>query len=99
MATKKRKKKNIDSVIRSALRRCWRYSDSRKDTLKRDENTCQHCHKVKSKEVKIVVHHTQPPPWGELIADVKAKLFQTPDTLITLCTDCHREVHKHAKKS
>jgi len=93
---RKRKAKNIDTVIRSCLRRCWWYSSSRRDTLKRDKNTCQHCNKAKSEETKIVVHHLKPPPWKDLIADVKAKLFQTPDDLVTLCVSCHKEVH--AKK-
>jgi len=60
------------------------YANTRAFVLHRDEHVCQHC-KGKSKDNRLEVHHIQ------------FKSEQGSDdveNLITLCKNCHNEVHK-----
>ncbi len=96
-------KKNMmetpNSRIVSALRDCWMRSRERAAAIKRDGNTCQVCNKkgsvAKGKEVKTQVHHLQDGDinWERIITVIRKELFCHPDHLITLCKECHKEVH------
>ena len=86
------------SAIRAALRRLWLRSRERQAALKRDSYTCQRCGKkqsrAKGKEVYVSVHHTRGVDWEGVIDLIAERLLQTPDSLVTLCEDCHDATHQ-----
>jgi len=81
------------SRIRSTLRQLWLRSRERAAALKRDKYTCQSCFRkqttAKGKEFKVQVHHIDGIDWEDMIKYIQENLLQTPDSLTTLCKDCH----------
>ena len=61
---------------------------------KRDNYTCQRCKKslkdLKKNNIQLQVHHIKPKSRGG--TDV-------PENLITLCENCHKQVHEYLKKN
>ena len=103
----KRPKKNPDKTPRSqivhALRLLWMRSRERGAALKRDEHTCQACHRkasaAKGKEFKVEVHHCRTEgadgiDWNGLADYVYRQLLVEPAKLVTLCHDCHAAEHE-----
>ena len=88
-----------NSQIVSALRLVWLRSRERAAAIKRDGNTCQVCGKkgsvAKGKGVKTECHHTQEGDinWDRILRVIRAELLCDPKGLITLCKECHKEVH------
>lgn len=82
------------SQIRSALRRLFLRSRERSFAIKRDNYTCQKCGKkqsrAKGKEVYVECHHIVDSNWEELISAVRKFLLCSPDGLVTLCKECHK---------
>lgn len=64
----------------------WRWKERRSEILERDDYTCQMCGADSSDGVLLNVHHRYyiegNMPWE-----------YDDDALVTLCDDCHREVH------
>ena len=84
------------SQIRSALRRLWLRSRERAAAIKRDQYTCQLCHrkqtKRKGKEFSVQVHHKQGiGNWDEAINAVYYYILCDIKDLETLCPQCHEE--------
>ena len=82
-----------NSQIRSALRRLFLRSRERATAIKRDNYTCS-CGKKQSKakgrEVYIECHHLDGVlNWSELFTAVRRYLLSSPETLETLCKECH----------
>ncbi len=72
------------SIIRNALRRLWLCG--RKGSV------------AKGKECKIHVHHARRRPgWEEVEMAIRYHVLQTPDDLVCLCADCHKEAHYSPK--
>jgi 5-methylcytosine-specific restriction endonuclease McrA len=87
------------SKIRASLRQLWLRSRERAITLKRDEYTCQSCHKkqskAKGKEFKVEVHHKEGIlNWSKLIDLIYEYLLCSPDKLETLCKECHEKQNR-----
>ena len=92
----KKKPSTPRSRVRSALRMLFLRSRERNSALRREGNTCQHCHKkgsvAKGREVKIEVHHLDGVlNWDKLIDMVYEHLLCQPDRLMVMCKECHRE--------
>ena len=90
------------SKVRQALRQCWLRSRERLAALKRDQYTCQKCHRkqsvAKGREFQVQVHHLKGNPGWELIIDlVFQHLLVEPSELITLCKECHVKEHTSTK--
>ena len=71
-------------------------SRERAAALKRDNYTCQKCHrkqsKAKGKEFAVQVHHKHGiANWEVVIDAVFEHLLCSPDLLETLCLECHQE--------
>lgn len=86
------------SRVRAALRQLFLRSRERAAALKREQNTCQKCHrkasKAKGKEFDVQVHHLEGIGNWELIIDLVFKeLLCHPDMLEVLCKACHGEEH------
>ena len=86
------------STIKGRLRQMWLKSAERGFALKRDGYTCQKCgvkqSRAKGKEQKVLVHHKKGiDVWDDIIDLIQEKLLCDPDDLITLCPDCHDEIH------
>ena len=92
------------SRIRSALRMCWMRSRERAAALKRENNTCQCCHKkaskAKGKEQKVEVHHISGhiTNWNLIIDLIFEQLFVAPEFLEVLCKECHDTIHDKEEK-
>jgi 5-methylcytosine-specific restriction endonuclease McrA len=87
------------SVIKHALRLLWLRSRERLAALKRDDYTCQGCHKkqskAKGKEFAVEVHHVSGDAGLEAIVDyMYRQLLCHPDHLVTLCRSCHERETK-----
>ena len=50
--------------------------------------------KAKGREVSVEVHHIHGVDWSGLIDLVIERLLPSPDDLVCLCSDCHKQVHK-----
>lgn len=90
------------SRVRQALRQLWLRSRERAASLKRENNTCQCCHrkasKAKGKEFAVEVHHTQKiANWEAIIDTVFEHLLCDPKYLEVLCKECHDK--QHAKEA
>ena len=87
-----------DRIIRSALRAIWLRSAERNAALKRTGYCCSGCGVKRStrkgQEQKVEVHHLDEINWEGLIEIVRERMLQTPDRLVPLCPDCHKEVHR-----
>jgi ATP-dependent DNA helicase RecQ len=59
----------------------------RYDILVRDRWKCRFCKREREIE-SLTIHHIQPQCMGG---------SDEPDNLLTLCSDCHRELHKVQK--
>lgn len=73
-------------------------SRERSSALKRDKYTCVKCgrkqSKAKGKEFSVEVHHKNGiDGWEQIINLVYENLLTHPDTLETICHDCHRSEH------
>lgn len=66
------------------IRNSPQYSKWRRKVFERDKYTCQHCDQVGG---ELNAHHIKP------FAKYKKLRFEVSNGL-TLCVDCHREVHK-----
>ena len=80
------------------LRQLWLRSRERAAALKRDNYTCQVCHKkqtmAKGKEFKVQVHHIHGIDWNGVVDIIKERILQQPDNLVTMCKECHDKEHK-----
>jgi len=63
----------------------------RKMVLERDNYTCQNCGKT-NKETILQIHHIKP------VKDYP-NLFYTLNNVITLCVNCHKNIHKKDNNS
>lgn len=85
------------SRVRNALRQLWLRSRERAARLKADRYTCERCgrkqSKAKGKEVAVLVHHLHGVEWEAMVDHVYRHLLCDPVDLMTLCVDCHDEVH------
>lgn len=87
------------SIIRHAIRQVWLRSRERAAAIKAETNTCEECNQkgsvAKGRQVKIEVHHQEPPDM-EMIIDAffKSGLLCNPDRLTVLCKDCHKKITK-----
>ena len=86
------------SRVRACLRRLWLRSRERAAALKRDGYSCRGCNKkqsrAKGKEIYVEVHHIDGIKWEQLIDMVYEMLLCNPDSLITMCEDCHKKISK-----
>ena len=83
------------SQIRASLRRLWLRSRERAAAIRRDQYTCQCCHrkqtKRKGKEFKVEVHHKNGiSNWDEAINGVYYHILCDISELETLCVECHQ---------
>lgn len=100
---KAKKKFNINTHIRSAIRKIWMWSPIRREALKRakvgpNKYKCENpeCGKIFPLKEMHVDHIekvtpnsgiTKPEDWGLVI---KAMLFITIDDLLSICKPCHK---------
>lgn len=63
------------------------FGGNRELALERDNHTCQSCGKTKEDGKKIIVHHKDGNGWA------KEKMNNDLDNLLTLCVQCHMDVH------
>lgn len=86
------------SRVRAALRQLWLRSRERAAAIKREQNTCEVCGKkgsmAKGREVKIEVHHLDGVEWEQMIDYIFRHLLVSPDRLMVMDKDCHKEVHE-----
>ena len=86
------------SKVRACLRQLWLRSRERASARKRDNYTCQVCHrkesKAKGKEFRVEVHHINGVEWEQLIDIVYEMLLCDPKCLETICPGCHKEMHE-----
>jgi len=104
---KNKKKNNLTNItpkskLTNILRILWLRSRERAYTLKRDRYTCQICgakqSKAKGQEVKVTVHHKyKKVDIDKVIETIREYLITDVDNLITLCEDCHKEIHQNEK--
>lgn len=96
-------KKNLEktprSRVREALRRVFLRSRERASAIKRDKHTCQCCgrkaSKAKGKEFSVEVHHRDEIyNWDVVIDAVYEQILSMPETLETLCKECHKKQHE-----
>ena len=106
MVRKKAKKKppiTPKSTIKAALRMLWLRSRERAEAIKRDDATCQVCGKkrsvAKGREVNIEVHHVHGIDWDDVCEMVSRRVLQTTKGLITLCKQCHKDLHKNEREN
>lgn len=89
------------SKVRAALRSLWLRSRERAAAIKRDGNTCQVCGKkgsvAKGREIKTEVHHLDGVEWEHMIDYVFRHLLVHPNRLVTLCKECHKQVHEEGE--
>jgi len=83
-------------VIIHLLRMLWLHSRERRAALKRDDYTCQGCHRkqsaAKGKEFKVEVHHCAGSiDWDAIIEYIRRNLLVDHSRLVTLCKECHDE--------
>jgi hypothetical protein len=88
--------------IRRALRLLWLHSRERAAALKRDNYTCQACHKkhstAKGKEFKVEVHHCSGDSGIDAVIDyIYRQLLCDHSKLVTLCPKCHDEEEQNAQ--
>ena len=86
------------SKIRVAIRQLWLRSRERQAALKRDNYTCQTCHKKqtmkKGQEFKVQVHHKHGiKNWDKVIDIIYQEILCNPSELETICEECHNEEH------
>lgn len=68
-----------------------RWQDKRRAILQRDKYCCTKC----GSEINLQVHHKY---YNKYPDGKKVNPWDYPnDALITLCNDCHKEVHKNKK--
>ena len=93
----KKAKRTTPAKIKSALRREWLRSPERAEALKRDHYTCQGCgvkqSKAKGREQSVQVHHYEMIDWQNVVEYLQRHLFVEPKKLVTLCPDCHKQIH------
>jgi predicted HNH restriction endonuclease len=88
------------SRVRASLRQLWLRSRERATAIRRDQYTCQGCHrkqtKRKGKEFRVEVHHQDGIVWDKIIDMVYETILCDPQSLTTLCPECHqaREAEK-----
>ena len=92
----KRQLNTPKSQIRSALRKLFLRSRERAAALKRDGYTCAVCKrkqsKAKGKEIAVECHHIGGVTnWPALFDAVYEHLLCNPESLVTLCAECHAE--------
>ena len=95
---KKRMDKTPRSRVKNALRQLFLRSRERAFAIKRENNTCQGCHKkgstAKGKEQKIQVHHRAGiGNWEKVIDLIYEEILCSPEFLDVLCPECHKEHH------
>jgi 5-methylcytosine-specific restriction endonuclease McrA len=88
---------STNSKIKSHLRNLWLRSPERAAAMKRDNYTCQKCHRkqtmAKGKEFKVQVHHLHGiGNWDKVCEIIKQELLCDPEFLQTLCKECHDQV-------
>ncbi len=85
------------SRIRSAVRTLWLRSRERAQALKNHGNCCAKCgvkqSAAKGREVKLEVHHLDGIEWEAVIDFIAKNVLQTPDRLMPLCKECHKQTH------
>jgi 5-methylcytosine-specific restriction endonuclease McrA len=81
------------SQVKAAIHRLWLRSRERSAALRRDNHTCQSCHrkasKAKGREFKVDVHHLNGIEWQNIIDYIYRHVLVDPKHLETLCPDCH----------
>lgn len=85
--------------VRQALRQLWLCSRERAAALKRENSTCQMCHRkastARGKEFKVEVHHKEGVlNWDEIFDVVYRYLLCNESELEVLCKECHGKAHK-----
>lgn len=99
------RKKNLRvtplGIITSHLRKIFLISRERGFAIKRDKYTCQECNTKQStkdgkKNIKIEVHHKVPigDKLNNIAKMIRELILQTPEDLITLCSECHEGIHE-----
>ena len=87
-----------NSRIKSKLHQLWLRSRERAKALQRDKYTCQVCNRkqsmAKGKVFKVQVHHKNGVKWDEMIRYIRERLLVNPDDMVTVCKECHTEIHK-----
>ena len=85
-----------NSRIRQTLRILWMRSRERAAALKNTNYCCAYCgvkqSTAKGREVKLDVHHLDGIDWGDIIAQIRERLLQTPDRLAPACESCHDRI-------
>lgn len=97
-------KKNLDVtpryMIKHAVRLIWMRSRERRAALKRDDYTCQACHrkqsKAKGREFAVECHHCAGIDWEQVIDYIQRNVLQSKERLVTLCPECHDREEKEA---
>ena len=81
------------SRVKNALRMVWMRSRERNAALKREQHTCQECHRkasmAKGKEFKVYVHHIKGIDWNGITDLIFERVLQTPADYEVLCEECH----------
>ena len=85
------------------IRQIFLRSRERAEALKRDKYTCQKCgvkaSVAKGREQKVIVHHKKGIKiWDKLNDLIYNELLCSPDDLITLCPQCHRDIDNQTTK-
>ncbi len=86
------------SRVKGMLRQIFLRSRERADCLKRDNYTCQKCFRKqtmkKGQVLKVQVHHkdTIDKHWQEIIDLIYLYILCDPESLQTLCKECHDEI-------
>jgi len=91
-----------NNKIKSALRQLWLRSRERAAAIKRDNYTCQKCHrkqsKAKGREFKVEVHHREGVEnWEQIYKVIRKYLLVNEAELETLCPECHKIEGKHER--
>jgi len=94
---RKKKPKNIRSMVTVAIRRLWLHSPQRREALKSSGYCCSKCgikqSQAKGKEVKMQVHHDPPikEKWKMIIDLIIKDILEAPQ--VPICKECHDKEH------
>ena len=82
-----------------ALRKLFLQSRERAAVMKRDNYTCQKCHRKqtmkKGQEFKVQCHHKAGVlNWDKLVEEIRRDLLCDPSLMECLCKECHKNEQK-----
>jgi 5-methylcytosine-specific restriction endonuclease McrA len=88
--------------IRQSLRILWMRSRERAAALKATNYCCAYCgikqSAAKGREVKLDVHHLDPPDWNGIFDEIRRRLLHDPSRLAPACEKCHDNITGKSKE-